>query len=220
VTTVNLLRFDGVHSYDHTLDLLSQEDRLQTLVPYFLQFIFGRICISLHRPGDARACVGLALAIANDRFVAVPLFAHPFLKVALTGLLALGFDDDDETQIRCLAAKLLRVVCKRCAEAFPDIQTLVCNALVSALFTPETALAAQLGALVGIKEIGAHQFVIPHLPAYVAAVRGEVRAANSRQSILAVKVLAEVQQIVNTPTGRRDLRERVLMMIADTDSLG
>lgn len=220
VTTVNLLRFDAVHSYDGTLDLLSQEDRLQILVPYFLQFVFGRICIGLHRPGDVCACIGLALAIVNDRFVAVPLFAHAFLKVALTGLLALGFDYDDDTSIRRLAGKLLRVVCDRCATGFPEIRPLIFNALVAALFAPETALTVHLGALIGLRELGEEQMIIEHLPAYVGAVRGEVRAANSRQSILAVRVLAEVQEIATIATGSNDVRERILRMIADADSLG
>jgi hypothetical protein len=181
---VNLLRDDVLHTGDAALALLSSERKLQPLVPHFLQWAFGRMALGLHSAAETRAVVALATALARNRAVALPLFAHPFAKIAMTALLAAGIAVDTRAE----AAKLLAIVADRCEGAFRDVRTAIANALLGALLNPRTSLGAHYGALRAIAEL---RIDVDHrlLAAYGAAVEPELECVDTDQSTWAARVL-------------------------------
>lgn len=184
VDTINLLCYDTSNSFDSTLDKLTEEDKMQPLIPYFLQWAFGKMTINLHKPHEMQAVMRLVEAIATDKSANVPLYAHPLLKIAFTGLLSISLSDDgDDRAVRETAARLLKVICARCETDFPQIREVAFNSLSSAIFCDTNTLAAQYGALVGIRELGLSFFyqLLPHIPFYVACLGKEINVQNRIQ---------------------------------------
>ena len=178
VNSVNLLRFDTVNSFEATLDKLVEEDRLQPLIPSFLQWAFGKFTLRLREANEVFAVLELLRALAANRFVNCSLYVHAFLKVAFTGLLSVQLSPDGNDRfVRDSAAELLRVVCCRCEGDFVTLKESAFNALVNCLFNPSFSVAAHYGALAGIRALG-RPFVarlMPHVPGYVRCIGREMR---------------------------------------------
>ena len=200
VNSVNLLRFDTVSSFDATLDKLVEEDRLQPLVPSFLQWAFGKFTLRLREASDVFAVLELLRALAANRFVNCSLYAHAFLKVAFTGLLSVQLSrDGNDRFVRDSAAELLRVVCCRCEGDFVTLKESAFNALVNCLFNPAFSVAAHYGALAGIRALGP-PFVarlMPHIPGYVRCIGREMRKQENQkceQLEVVLQMLRELAQ--------------------------
>lgn len=175
---INLLRYDNAYTIENALNRIVDENKLQPIVPYFLQFIFGKITALLNEPKEMVILIRFALALGLNKSVNLGIYVHSFLKIAFTGLTSLSFNDslgDYEVSIRDYSAELLKVICDRCQYYFKDMKTVIFNALVNVLFDIRLTLNSHYGALVGIMSLG-DEFsnrLIPHLDSYLHIVKGE-----------------------------------------------
>jgi hypothetical protein len=185
--SINLLRDDVAHSDEASLELIASERKLQPLVPHFLQWLFGRIVIGLNNCEEMRAAMRLALALANNKWIAIAFYVHAFLKIGITGLLCTQAAPDDR-EVRAIAARLLKVVTDRCEDAFPGMRLAVGNACLDSLMNPRTSLGAHYGALLGIAELKV-EVGRRHLAAYGAAVEVELGSSDPIQCVWAARVL-------------------------------
>lgn len=177
VNTINRLRYDTVNSLDRTLDEITYEDKMQPLIPYFIQWAFGKMTLGLQNSHEMLTVLKLIHAIAVDKSVNVPLYAHSLLKIAFTGLLSISLSEDgDDREVRETAAHLLKVICDRSKTDFPQIREVTFNSLTSALFSGTNSLAAHYGALLGIRDLGPLFFeaFMPHIRFYVSCIAKEL----------------------------------------------
>ena len=220
VTAINLLRFDTVNSFDATLNKIAEEDKLQPLVPYFLEWAFGRMTLDLHDGHVIFAVVQLMRALAANRFVNCPLYAHAFLKVAFTGMLSVQLSSDgNDFHIRESAADLLRIVCTRSCSEFVAIKDTAFNALVACLFSPSSSLPSHYGALIGIRALG-HSFIsrlMPHLPSYLKCLRGEMRSRDLFKHRQMNRILNCVKEMANRYRQVDKISERVVRDVENID---
>jgi transcription initiation factor TFIID subunit 6 len=186
-SAIRLLRHDCVDSFNSTLTVLVSEDRIHPLIPYFLQWAFGRMVLDLDSGSQLVSVLALVTALAKNRYVNVALFVHSFLKIALSGLLSDVLDDDVE--VRLAAAKLLRVVCHRAEKAFPQMRVLVCNRLIDTVFGSDSCLGSYYGALLALREL---QFPFDRYGFHFRSLRSvaqiEMAGGNFPQTLWATRI--------------------------------
>ena len=198
VNAVNLLRFDTVNSFDATLEKICLEDKLQPLVPYFLQWAIGKMTLNLKDGKQMFAVLELMCAIAVNANVNCGLYAHAFLRIAFTGLLSIELSDDgNDIKIRESAAKLLKIVCRRCESDFLSIRKVAFNHLVEGLFNPHSSMPAHYGVLAGIEALGCTQVLVPHLTSYVNFIRTEINCKENGKSEQTERVLDYLKELMN-----------------------
>jgi hypothetical protein len=221
---VNLLRFDTVHTFTRMLARVAKEDKIHDVVPYVLQFVFGKFALELQNPRIVIMMIELTLAIVSNPFLNVLLFMHPLLKIAFTGLLAVSIGNDgldDDKPIRIRSAALLKILCDHGQVAFPSMCTVVTNQLIATLFDPTLSLRTHLGAIAGIRELGsiAVAAVMPHIPMYIAAVRYELESANPDHRMLVPIVVQELIEIVEFAGNPPGVAERIAALADDSNTI-
>jgi hypothetical protein len=189
IQTINLLKSDHVQSLDAALAILTEEDKLQGLLPYFLQWAFGQMTLRLANPGEIIAVIRCILALANNPSVDIGLYCHPFLKVAISGLLAASCGGCDDQDVRKFASRLMNTICDRCEPTYPTIKPMIINALTNSLFSPATSLAAHYGALLGLRALNYH---LSESAArfYAGLVRMELESLDGNHRTWACRIVA------------------------------
>lgn len=201
LSIVNLLRYDSVFSIENALNKIVDENKLQPIVPYFIQFIFGKITINLDKPKEMIVLMRFALALGLNNSIYLGMYVHSFLKIAFTGLLSLSFNDSSgefDVSIRDYSAELLGVICNRCHYYFKDMKIVIFNSLVNALFDTKLTLNSHYGALVGIMSLGDEfsKRLIPHLNSYLHIVKREERRFYS--NTISHEIESKIEQIRQT----------------------
>ncbi|OHT00779.1 hypothetical protein TRFO_07757 [Tritrichomonas foetus] len=177
ISTINLLRCDTVHSLDVALDMISEEDKMQPLLPYFIQYITGKMTLDLQEFTQMKVLIRFTHALIQNKSMNIPLYAHPLLRIVFTSLLAVNLSNElfpDDSSIRKYAAEALFSLVKRCEGCFPEIKQVIFNSLVKILFNPDTTLNAHYGALLGIHEIGFFEVLLPHFRSYLKMIKFEL----------------------------------------------
>jgi transcription initiation factor TFIID subunit 6 len=189
IQTINLLKADHVQSLDAALAILTEEDKLQGLLPYFLQWAFGQMTLRLGNPGEIIAVIRCILALANNRSIDIGLYCHAFLKLAITALLAASCGSCDDQDVRKFASRLMCTICNRCEPTYPAIKPMIINALTNSLFSTATSLATHYGALLGLRDLDYH---ITESTArfYLAIVRSELQSLDGNQRTWAGRIVA------------------------------
>ncbi|KAH0793256.1 transcription initiation factor TFIID subunit 6-like [Histomonas meleagridis] len=188
ISVISLLRNDSVYSIENALDKITTEDKLQPILPYFLQFIMGKITTSLHSPLEMCVLIRFAIALALNRSIYLGIYVHSFLKIAFAGLTSLSLTDsicDDDLTIRNFSAELLRIICERCEHCFPSVKDSIFNALVRILFNPNVTINSHYGALIGITKIGEPytERIIPHIHSYLRFIKKNKQKLRERKTI-------------------------------------
>jgi hypothetical protein len=199
-SAINLLKCDSISSFDSTLEIVTTQDQIQPLVPYFLHWAFGRLTLNLDNYPEVRSVLFLTIAIASNEFVNIGLYTHPLLKIAMTGLLSVSFVCSDaiaDVEVRRVSTRLLRIVCDRSEFSFPSIRTVVFNRLIEAVYDTETGLGVSYAALSALRELGLDfGYMIPHLGILVSALQNEMDYGLFPQTLLAARVLELLQEIM------------------------
>ena len=201
ISTINLLRSDTVHTLDVDLYMISEEDKMQPLLPYFLQFITGKMTLELHNVKSMKVLIRFTLALLQNKSMNIPLFAHPFLRIVFSALLSSNVSSSDpsssyticDTDVRRYAAEALAVLVCRCECCFRDMREVVFNSLTQTLFNPDTSLYAHYGAILGIKAIGFIRNILPHLKSYLRFIKFELHNEFNFQDKAANSVLILIQ---------------------------
>ena len=177
---------------------LSRDPGIQPLLPLFLQFLAERLTSCLSDTKVVRCVALFAMALVNNPSLPVHFYAHAFLRIAMTVTLRWesGENLDDDIEVRQIGAHLLLDICERCATGFPEVRTVVLNALICGWLNPNTTHAAQFGALAGIRAFGrdAVTKIIPHVPGYMITLKREMDA---RKKVFIQSILQYLHQILS-----------------------
>lgn len=215
IATIKNLRSDVVNSLDIDLNMISEESKSQPLLPYFLQFIIGKITISMDDQQQMKVLIRFTLALLQNRYLNIPLFTHPFLRIVLTCLLFNNLTTDEnllnfsfiDSDIRRYASQALSVLVYRSESAYPELKEIIFNSLIQTLFDPNITLWSHYGALLGIKEIGMIEHALKHLGSYFKLMMIEFRLpyqVQAAESIvqLATDILYEFGETTTSEEGK------------------
>lgn len=182
ISTINLLRSDTVHSLDVALYMISQEDKMQPLLPYFIQYITGKMTTDFNNVKSMKVLIRFTLSLVQNKSMNIPLYAHPFLRIIFSALLSSNVSSSDsnssytvcDTDVRRYAADALAVLIYRCESSFCEMREVIFNALQQALFDADTSLYAHYGAILGISSIGLIGKLLPHFRSYLRSIKFEL----------------------------------------------
>ena len=225
ISIINLLRCDTVNSLDVALALVAAEDKLHQLIPYFLQYVMGRMTMELHDYGHMLVIIRFVLALLENKSLNIPLYAHPFMRIVFTALVAESLSNQvfpDDSLVRRYAAKALGILVNKCEDGFNGIRDVVFNSLIRTLFNPNATLWAQFGAILGIKEINYVDRLLPHFKSYIRQIRYELRSDITIQS-QATEALFQLSKEVLWEFSKgcpiNELKEMALATISEIDSI-
>lgn len=201
ISTIKLLRNDTVNTLDCSLKKISEEDKLHTLLPYFLQYITGKMTLEFNNVKSMKVLIRFTLALLQNKSMNIPLYAHPFLRIVFSALLSSNVSSSDtsssytiyDADIRRYAAEALSVLVYRCESCFCDMKEVIFNSLAQSLFNPDTSLNAHYGAILGMKEIGFIGYALPHLKSYLRLIKFELGSTFNFQSEAAESVLKLIE---------------------------
>lgn len=204
VRLVNLLRDDTAFSKEFVLEKLSTDKGLQQLIPYMLQFIYGKMTTHYRDMNTMNALIDMTTAIVRNDHLGSEIYVHPLLKIAFSGLLGIDYTSIvqmDDTTLRNNAAQLLVLIVHKYRDEFSTIAGNVFNSLVSHLFDHQGSLSSHYGALAGIKAFGSEAIkrTLPHLISYCRMVKIEQRSTQEQQifSLQNVKeLLKQIAEVV------------------------
>ncbi|OHT00339.1 hypothetical protein TRFO_08010 [Tritrichomonas foetus] len=199
-------------------EALSTDAGIQPLLPLFLQFLSFRITVGIQDLKNIEKVCLYSLALIENPSLPIPFYAHGFLRVLMTAALRFDsnfeypngeFDNDEflkrfdeqvqyEINVRQIASKSLKRLCKRCVSGFPNIKTVVINAMIQTLFNANSTLAAHCGAILSILKFGPETVakITPHIPLYVNAIKREIELDNSSNFPFARAALVLVSGIL------------------------
>jgi len=201
VKTINMLRDDTSYTSVKALYFLRNEEGIQPLLPYFLQFIFGEITLHYNDIVLMELIIGVSNSLIGNNNLCVSLYAHSFIRIAFSVLLgqdSASFSVDEDCDLREKAASLLETTCERCSDGYPQISVSSFNALIHKLFDYRTTLAAQYGALCGISSLGTGSVerVLTHMPSYCRLLAIERNIGSRRQCAFIQRIKAKIHDMI------------------------
>lgn len=161
-----LLRSDTANSIDLSLSVFETDTKYQPLLPYLIQYIYGKITENLTDDSFVLQIALLTRAIIRNSSLPITFFVHSFLNISLTLLLN---DLSKNIQIREIGSEILGLICNRNELCFPEIRNVTFNILSSSLFSANGTIGSKMGAILGIEKIGVDYFsrLLPHLISWV-----------------------------------------------------
>jgi len=157
VETLNYMRDDTNNSMDIGLSIFRNDKKIQILIPYLIHFITGQMSIHIHDFGDMLFLTKLTLSLVQNPYYEVSIFLHPFLRIALTSLLAsdVGSNDThDDSPVRMEASKIISVLFMNCSSGFPGLGDALYNRFISVIFSQKGSISSHIGAFYGIMALG------------------------------------------------------------------
>ena len=194
VKQINMLRDDTSHQRMVAIRFLRTDKDLQPLLPYFLQFIIGEISMHYNNPVLMDIIVSVARALAENEYLCISLFTHVFLRIVTTFLLSPDSSSnlaEEDCKLREEAAKLLGTLRQRCEDAYPDFRVSLFNLFTDTIFSENSTLASQFGAIAGIEKLGYGPVkrLMPHLPLYCRLI---AKCKETRQQATYVALIKNV----------------------------
>lgn len=207
IRTINSLRKDSSYSYEATLYELESEVAIQQLLPYFIHYIFGQMTIHFRDISIMSILLDFSAALVHNQNLNCIIYAHSFLKIALSALIGFDFSSSlitEDIKLREKAAFLLVDICHAFEIGFPSIAIHIFNKLAETIFDPNTTLQAQYGALYAIHAFGdeAINKIIPHLGTYIKYIKSELQHEDYRHSSAAQTNINRIKQIIDYVNNR------------------
>lgn len=199
INTMNLLRCDSVNSHEIIYELISTETKLQTLLPYFIQYIMGKIVVDKNRSKEMLMLARFCYALVRNKSLNIGLFVHSLLKIAFTFTIAYEIDDlAHNYEVRKQGGQIIKIIIDRCQYQFPNIRTSIANTLFSTLFNPSSTLAAHYGALYTIGLLGNDiiSTIVPHITSYIKYVKKEEYLGDFRQTNASEQVTYLAKELI------------------------
>jgi transcription initiation factor TFIID subunit 6 len=197
---IELFENDNDEAMEGLSAALTGDAGIQPLLPLFLQFMAGRLTVSLRDTSVVRRVALLGLALVNNLSLPIHFFVHAFIRTAMTVLLRYdtGPSIDDDIEVRHIGANFLHEICVRCASGFPTIAAVAQNALISAWLCPRATHPSQLGAFIGICTFGrpAVMRLLPHIPGYLKSIRRELALGKAAKRPIIATVLVDIKQLL------------------------
>jgi len=155
---------------------VEQDAGLQSLLPYFLQYIADAVPRNLRNLPRLLVLMRLIRALlVNPRLFLEP-YLHQILPPVLTCLLGKRLCEDPEREphwsLRLDAADIIGYICKTWGPAYQTIVPRVTRTLAKTLSDPAKPLTSHYGAIVGLHALGPmtiQAVLVPILPAYLHA---------------------------------------------------
>ena len=176
IKIINLLRNDTLNSKLYAINCLTNDNGIQQLIPYFLQFIYGQMTLNYQDVGLMTILIEMTKALVLNKNLCTSYYMHSFLKIAFSGLNGFDYSGriyEEDFSLRELSADLLSIICKKYEPIYSSIRIHVLNALIKTLFNPTTTLNAHYGALCGIESLGMKyvSHLLPHLVSYLIIIK-------------------------------------------------
>ncbi|PXF46637.1 Transcription initiation factor TFIID subunit 6 [Gracilariopsis chorda] len=155
---------DDTKHLEQCLYAVANEKGIAELLPYFTQFLYK--CVT---KGGSLAlmfsCLRLVNAMLDNDVFDLRLYLHQVLPAVLTCMLAKRFSGnprENHWAIRDYASKVVKKICQRYGNQYPDIQPRITKTCASALDNPKRPMTTHYGAIVGLAALG-HRVVERHL---------------------------------------------------------
>lgn len=199
IRIINLLRDDVLNSKLCALNCLTNDNGIQQLVPYFLQFIFGQMVLNYQDVGLMTTLIEMTKALVLNENICTYYYIHSFLKIAFSGLHGLDNSSrvyEDDLSLREVSAELLSIICEKYEEIYPSIRTHVFNSLTKTLFNIQTTLNAHYGSLCGIELLGSEyvSHVLPHLQSYLNIIKPKYNKNRKAAELIKRKISLLLEQ--------------------------
>eukprot|EP00288_Rhodomonas_lens_P008620 CAMPEP_0177727832 /NCGR_PEP_ID=MMETSP0484_2-20121128/20537_1 /TAXON_ID=354590 /ORGANISM="Rhodomonas lens, Strain RHODO" /LENGTH=377 /DNA_ID=CAMNT_0019240523 /DNA_START=61 /DNA_END=1191 /DNA_ORIENTATION=- len=160
------------HILSAALDSLRSDPGLQSLLPYFTQFITDEVKHSLKDLAVLHALVSMTSALLNNPQLHVEPHLHKLMPAVMTCMVGKKLCKsalDPHWPLRDRAAGLLTFIVNRHAASYTTLQSRITSTLLHAFLDPARPLTTHYGAIVGLSALGPqtlNQLVLPHISAY------------------------------------------------------
>lgn len=187
---------------------LSTDAGIQPLLPLFLQFFSYKLMTDLNDNDALQRVCNYLYRLIDNQSLPIHLFAHPILRIIMTIILKYNFGSSDDkaldVTLRSTCSEIIDRLCSRCISGFPNIRTVIANAMIQALFNPKTTLPAHYGALLAIQHLGKDVIIkiAPHIPFYINCLKRELIVPKNTderalQAELMKNVLIQLEILIN-----------------------
>ncbi|KAK8895037.1 hypothetical protein M9Y10_023479 [Tritrichomonas musculus] len=181
--------------FKHAIDIFESNDReqlnsifndlsrysgIQPLLPLFLQFFAYKLMVNLDDNSILERICFYLYGLIDNLSLPIHFFVHPILRIIMTIILKFDcgsdYDIASDIELRKHCCEIIDILCSRCVSGFPNIKTVISNAMMQTLFNPETTLCAHYGALLAIQQLGKDVIVkiALHIPFYVNCLKREL----------------------------------------------
>lgn len=179
---IEIFESDDAEQQEIVYKCLSRDAGIQPLLPLFLQFFSYKLMANLNDNAVLeKVCNYLYWIIDNSSLQTyIRLFAHPILRIIMTIILKFNYgsvnDPAQDVALRKRCSEIIDSLCNICISGFPNIRTVIANAMIQALFNTRTTLPAHYGALLAIQQLGKDIIirVAPHIPFYIKCLNREL----------------------------------------------
>lgn len=177
---IELFDSDDSEQQESVFKYLSSDAGIQPLLPLFLQFFSYKLMVNLNDNSVLEKVCNYLYSLIDNLSLPIHFFAHPILRIIMTIILKFNYgsvnDPAIDVVLRKKCSEIIDKLCNRCISGFPNIRTVIANAMIQALFNPKTTLPAHYGALSAIQQLGRDVIVrvAPHIPFYINCLKREL----------------------------------------------
>lgn len=166
-----------INKIDAALLALEGDAGLQSLLPFFLQYLADSVPRNLRNLDRLLVLMRLARSLLVNPHLFMEPYLHQLLPPVLTCLLGKRLCEHPETEphwsLRLDAADVIGYICRVWGPAYQTIVPRVTRTFAKTLSDPERPLTSHFGAIVGLTALGpmaVQSVLIPVLPAYLRAL--------------------------------------------------
>ncbi|KAI0567168.1 TATA box binding protein associated factor (TAF) [Gracilaria domingensis] len=178
---------DDTKHLEQCLYAVAHEKGIAELLPYFTQFVFKCVTKCDNLP-LMFSCMRLVNAILDNDVFDLRLYLQQVLPAVLTCILGKRFSGnprDNHWALRDYTTTVMKKICDRYGQQYPDIQPRITKTCASALDSTKRPLTTHYGAIVGLAALGRRvleRHLLPRLErrTYLATVAKIVKNPNTK----------------------------------------
>lgn len=178
---VEALMNANVNLRDAALESIRDDNGIQQLLPYFVQFITDQMTRNLKNLPLLNTMLMVIDAILCNQYFFIEPYLHQFMPPILSCLVARRLcekPEDDHWSVRHYAAQLMSTLCTKYGANYQTLQPRVTRTLLRAFLDPSKPLTTHFGAIVGLGLLGpdvVKTILVPNMKAYLDVLMPEIR---------------------------------------------
>ena len=174
---VEALLSPAVDLQEAALESIHEDNGIQQLLPYFIQFVTEQIASNLKNLPLLRVMTRVLEGVMVNKHFFIEPYLHQLMPPILSCLVSKRLCQDpneDHWSLRVFAARLMGSICSKYGQAYQTLQPRVTRTLLRAFLDPLRALTTHYGAIIGLTALGpevVRALVIPNMKSYLAMLQ-------------------------------------------------
>lgn len=155
---------------------LSSDAGLHQLVPYLVHFVAEEVRANMSHVVLLTSLMKMTHAMLRSPHLHIEPYLHQLMPPILSCVVSKSLCAAtvlDHWSLRDYAASLVALICRRYADAYPNLQPRISKTLTKAFLDPKRSLTTHYGAIVGLTVLGTHVvrlLILPNLKMYLKLI--------------------------------------------------